>query len=104
LCAVCNGAWFGGGMHIAPGAQVDDGLLDVVVASDITRFQMLSAMGHLYRGTAGSLPQVRVFRGRRVEVSPSVPSGSYRFELDGQLGVAAPAAITVLPRALRLIV
>jgi diacylglycerol kinase (ATP) len=103
LCAVANGGWFGAGMHIAPDASVDDGLLEVIVASDLTRAQMLAALRHLYAGTHATLPFVTVRRARRVEVRPRVPAASHRFELDGQLGLAAPATLTVVPRVLRLL-
>src|SRR5205807_1091283 len=34
---VANGSHFGGGMKIAPGASIDDGLLDAVVLADFTK-------------------------------------------------------------------
>src|SRR5262245_35570986 len=32
LVAVANGPWYGGAFHIAPGASIDDGAFDVVIA------------------------------------------------------------------------
>jgi diacylglycerol kinase (ATP) len=35
--AVCNGQYFGGGMHMAPMARPDDGLFDIVVMHDMSQ-------------------------------------------------------------------
>ena len=35
LAAAANGQYFGGGMHVAPGARLDDGLLDVVIVPEL---------------------------------------------------------------------
>ena len=42
--AVANGAYYGGGMRIAPDARTDDGRLDVCVVGDITRLTALRQM------------------------------------------------------------
>ena len=39
--AIANGAYYGGGMRIAPDARPDDGLLDVCVVGDISRLTAL---------------------------------------------------------------
>src|SRR5205085_493115 len=41
LVAVANGPAYGGGMRISPDARFDDGLLDVVVAGPMSRFELV---------------------------------------------------------------
>ena len=51
LAAAANGSYFGGGMHVAPQAVPDDGLLDVVVVKDVSRPQLWRKLPKVYRGT-----------------------------------------------------
>ena len=50
VAVVANGGWFGGGMHVAPAARVDDGLLDVVVVSGLAGARLLPKLRKLYTG------------------------------------------------------
>ena len=81
MAAVCNGPTIGGATPIAPGASVDDGLLDVMVSS---------ATGPVARGAfAAALPEGRhvqrddvvVVRGREVMVT----GGPVDLVADGEL-------------------
>ncbi|RMD94803.1 MAG: diacylglycerol kinase family lipid kinase, partial [Calditrichaeota bacterium] len=67
LLAVANGQYFGGGMHIAPQAKVDDQQFDVVIVGDIGTFTFLANLRRLYAGTILSHPRVDLFRGRHVK-------------------------------------
>lgn len=105
---VANSAYYGSGMKIAPGALVDDGLLEVVVIGAGLRRDMIRSLPKVYDGSHVDLDQVTVLRGTRVELSADgrgpVPVGG-----DGeQLGVLPalgedPAVIEVRPGALRVI-
>jgi diacylglycerol kinase (ATP) len=67
--AIANGEYYGGGMRIAPGAAVDDGMLDVCIVGNISRVTALRQLANLYRGTHVRHPQVKLRRGRSVEIS-----------------------------------
>ena len=45
---VSNGRYFGGGMHVAPEASLNDNLLDVVVIGGIGKFDLLKSMPMIY--------------------------------------------------------
>jgi diacylglycerol kinase (ATP) len=49
--AIANGAYYGGGMRIAPDAQPDDGRLDLCVVGNISRLTAIRELPNLYRGT-----------------------------------------------------
>ena len=98
--AVANGAYFGGGMWIAPRAQAGDGLLDVVTIGDVGRMLGIRSLPMLYRGTHGRLKQVEFDRARRVEVDSDLPIG---VEADGELVGTTPATFEVIPGALEVI-
>jgi len=100
LAAAANGRYFGGGMHIAPPARIDDGLLDVVVVPGLSRLRLLRELPRIYRGTHLEVPEVLHARGRRLEADAE--PGTVRLEIDGEPLGFLPAEVELLPGALRL--
>jgi len=98
--AIANGAYLGGGMWIAPKAQPDDGLFDVVTIGDVSRTLGIRSLPMLYRGTHGRLDQVEFGRARRVEIDSEQPIG---VEADGELVGNTPAVFEIVPGALEVI-
>lgn len=68
LVAVTNGAFYGGGMHVAPGARVDDALMDLCIVGDLGRAAALRQIPNLYRGRHVDHPRIEMRRARRVQV------------------------------------
>lgn len=101
LATGANGRWFGAGMHVAPEAVLDDGLLDVVVVRALSRLALLAKLRKIYAGTHLSDPAVRHARGRVVEAD--APPGLVPLELDGEPLGTLPARLEVLPAALRVV-
>jgi YegS/Rv2252/BmrU family lipid kinase len=86
----------GGGMKLAPGAVIDDGLLDFIEFGALSRGEILfKVMPGLYKGRHIRHPKVSTSRGR-----------AFRFEcaeqtlvdIDGETVGNLPLAITVLER------
>ena len=98
--AVANGAYLGGGMWIAPRAEPDDGVFDVVTIGDVSRTLGIRSLPMLYRGTHGRLSQVEFGRARRVEIDSEQPIG---VEADGELVGSTPAVFDLIPGALQVI-
>jgi YegS/Rv2252/BmrU family lipid kinase len=96
---VANGRYQGGGMLIAPEAEVDDGLFDILVIGDITKRDFVLNVGKIYRGTHLSHPKIELLKSATVSVAAEVP---VPLELDGEQPGTTPARFEVLPRALRL--
>lgn len=69
LVAVGNGPSFGGGLRITEGAELDDGLLDVVVIGPIGRLDLVRTYPRLFTGRHTTHPQYRHHRARRVGVA-----------------------------------
>lgn len=103
--AIANGGWFGGGMHVAPTARLDDGQLEVVRFGDLARRDFVISLPRLYRGTHYTHPDVTHARGAVVEAAPLGPAGAREIEIeaDGELVGALPARFSVLPAALSLL-
>jgi diacylglycerol kinase (ATP) len=99
---VCNGAWFGGGMRIAPAARPDDGLLDVVLLGALGRAELARWLPTVYWGGHLANPRIRAWRATRVRLTAAAPTP---VQLDGELlGARTPLDISIYPGALRLVI
>ncbi|MGI8846671.1 MAG: diacylglycerol/lipid kinase family protein [Candidatus Dormibacteria bacterium] len=98
---VANGRAFGGGMLIAPRAEIDDGLFDVVIVAEMGRLEALRAMPALYRGNHLGHRAVEVRRGRRVRITAE-DGDELLFDIEGEQVERAPATITCMPGALKV--
>jgi diacylglycerol kinase (ATP) len=104
VCTVImnNGKYGGGGMFTAPGADLTDGLLDVMTVGDVSRPDLLYSLQRIYRGTHLTHPKVDMQQAREVEVSSS--NGRMYLQADGELLGELPARFSVLPAALNIAV
>ena len=59
LVAVGNGPSFGGGLRITEGAELDDGLLDVVLFHPVSKLELLRTYPKLFSGTHTDPPGLR---------------------------------------------
>ena len=98
--AVANASTYGGGMIMAPAAQLDDGLLDVVTSERTSRVHFLRTLPKLFKGTHVEDPSFRVAQSREVRVSADRPFVVYA---DGDPIGELPATIGVLPGAVRVL-
>jgi YegS/Rv2252/BmrU family lipid kinase len=100
--AVANGRYFGGGMHVAPYAEPDDGLFDVIIMGGNRR--PIAAFKSLYTGGHLNIPGVRALRGRKIMAAPVAETGGHAvlIEVDGESAGRLPATFEILPRALNV--
>lgn len=99
LVAVGNAPSYGGGMVICPGADLTDGLLDVVVGGPMGRATLARLTPHVHRGTHVEHPLVHTYRARMVTIAaPGIVGYA-----DGERIAALPLTATCVPRALRLL-
>lgn len=82
LIAVANGRYFGGGMMIAPAAEVDDGQFDIIVIRGMNRIQVLRKIPKIYSGRHLGEPEVDAYRGREVHIH--APAAEVLLEMDGE--------------------
>jgi YegS/Rv2252/BmrU family lipid kinase len=98
---IANCQYFGGSMHVAPKAEPDDGLFDVVVFGNIGSFEAIRSIGDIYKATHVKNPKVQTWRSAQVELlSPE----RVLIDVDGEMCGTLPAKFRVLPKALELVV
>ncbi len=92
--SVANNRAFGGGMFIAPEAELDDGEFDVVIVGEVGKLRFVGNLPKVFKGTHIEEEQVRVFRARHLELSASrsLPRLRRRRAPHRPAGVAARAA------------
>jgi YegS/Rv2252/BmrU family lipid kinase len=99
---ICNSKAYGGGMYAAPQAELDDGLLDVILCAAVPKRRFLfRTLPRVFKGTHLEDPNFSCFKGKTVEVSADRPFVIYA---DGDPLAELPATVRVSPRALRVIV
>ena len=100
LVVAANSERFAKGMRIAPGARVDDGLLDVCVIGDTSFVESIVLLAHVYSGTHVTRPKVRMARVREliIEQERALP-----VQFDGEPGQADRVEVRCVPGALPLV-
>ena len=98
VIAVANGGVIGGGIPIAPEAQADDGLLDVVVVNKICSRNLPARLIGLMRGKILSFPETQFIRAKKVIFS----ADKMRVNIDGEVTDEASVEARLLPKALRI--
>ena len=100
LAGAANGRYFGGGMHLAPVALIDDGELDLILVRGMGKLSLLVNLVRIYRGTHLTHPKVSAHRVREVVITGEKPIA---LEMDGETPGKTPAIIRVCPGALRVL-
>jgi diacylglycerol kinase (ATP) len=98
LVAVGNGPSYGGGLRICEGAEVTDGLLDVVIIKPVSKVGLVRVYPRLFKGTHVTHPAYELHRAKRVSVAAARVVAYADGERIGPLPLtvdAAPAALEV---------
>ena len=98
--AAANNKAYGGGMFLAPDAELDDGELDVVYVTHVGKLRALANLPKVFQGRHVEDDYVHVLRAAEVRISADRPFAVYA---DGDHLADLPATVRVLPRALSLI-
>jgi YegS/Rv2252/BmrU family lipid kinase len=103
LLAVANSTHAGGGMLFAPAAQVDDGLIDLMLTHGLKRSTILRELPRIRRGEHLKNPRVEIVRARHVRIENIEPDDTLLVEADGNVRGHTPAEFRIMPKALRVI-
>ena len=81
FATLANSPQFGNGAKISPGAKVDDGLLDLVVVEETSRFRTICGLPRLFTGTVDRIRGCTINRVTRVVIESDEP---IPFHVDGE--------------------
>ena len=99
LAATANAPFYGSGVKIVPDAIVDDGVLDVCIVADVSRWTVLRMFLRAYSGAHVGHSAVRVVQTRTLQIESD---DSLWIFADGEPMCEVPAKIEVVPSALKV--
>ena len=104
---VANSAYFGAGMKVAPPAQIDDGILDLVVMRHGPKLAFVRALTKIKDGSHVGLEQVSLDRDTEVTLTIGrampVAADGEPLPFAAPLPAGTPLRIRALPSALTVI-
>jgi YegS/Rv2252/BmrU family lipid kinase len=101
--AIANSQAFGGGMYVAPRAELDDGLFDIVtIDSSVGKLRYLANLPKVFKGKHLGDDGVTELHAAGAKVTVSADR-DFAVYADGEHLTDLPATLRVLPRALRVI-
>ena len=99
LGLLANGRFFGGAMHAAPQAELDDGMLDLLMLKEISVAKFLWHLPKIYKGTHLKIPEVYF---QKVRKFTALSSEQVILDIDGESPGYLEATFEILPRILNL--
>lgn len=104
LCAIGNGAFYGGGFKPLPYASLSDGMLDICVVNNVSRAQFIRLVDAYKKGEHVVPANRDILRYRRCRSVVMKFSTAQNVCMDGEIMQLTECCIEVVPRALRLVV
>jgi diacylglycerol kinase (ATP) len=96
---ICNSTKTGGNMIMAPDAKIDDGLLDVILLNDISKFNLLKVFPQIFKGTHVNDSHVETFKGKHIKIVTETPQ---RLTPDGEVFGTTPIEVSILPNKITM--
>lgn len=98
--AVANGSYHGGGMCVAPGADLYDGIFQVTVIGDLKTHEVFMNLPKLYNGRIYDHQKIVKLTGR--EIWASSPQ-EVLVDMDGEQPGRLPVHVEIIPSAINII-
>ena len=101
LVAVANGRYYGGGMKIAPQAEIEDGYFDICIINRISKVKLLRLFPTIFSGEHVRVEEVEMLRGKTIKID-----GLERLmiNVDGDIIGEAPVSMTICPDMIQVFV
>jgi diacylglycerol kinase (ATP) len=103
LVAVGNALYCGGGMMLSPDARLDDGMLDVITASGLSRANVVTELSRVHTGGHVNNPKVTITQGTIVRIETLLLQDAMPLEADGNVRGVTPVQFQIMPGALRFL-
>lgn len=102
ILSICTGIgkYNGGGMIPLPDSVIDDGLFDVSVFTDISKFEVMLNIKKLYNGSLYKFNKIKKFQGKKVTIEFDEPC---LIEADGEIFGRGPFTLENIPGSIRVI-
>ena len=101
LLAVANGRFYGGGMQVAPKADLEDGLFDICHIRDVSIIRRLFLFPRLIKGKHESIEQVTFYKVEKVVLQSAT---EISLNVDGEIFREKEFIFELMPKAIKIIV
>ncbi len=102
LLTIANAGQYGNNAYIAPGAKIDDGLLDICIFRPFPRFKSIILGLRLFSRTIDKSKYLDTCQGREIIIQRAK---KIRMHLDGEpVKMKNRVKVTILPKSLKVIV
>ncbi|MCF6335595.1 MAG: diacylglycerol kinase family lipid kinase [Spirochaetales bacterium] len=96
---ICNSQYTGGDMLMAPGARINDGVLDIVILNKVSRIKLLSLFPKIFKGTHILDPAVEVLHGKKISLKSITPLA---LTPDGETFGNTPIEVSICPKKIKM--
>jgi diacylglycerol kinase (ATP) len=100
LASVLNTPTYGAGVHLAPGADIGDGLLEVVLLENLNLYEVMAMLPRLIGSGELRTSRLKRWRIQRVRLTTA---RSCVFHGDGEIIGPTPVEIEAVPRAIQVL-
>lgn len=98
---IANGQYFGGGMQVAPHAQMDDGVFEIVILGNLNKLELIKSFPTIYKGTHVNNKKVKFYSGNRVIVKCSEKA---LIEIDGEQPGTNDAEFELVKNGIKILI
>lgn len=100
MISVANAPFYGGGMKIAPQAVMDDGMLDICIVKEISKFELLRQFPKVFKGTHVTHPRIMMATGKTIKITSNEARDLFA---DGEHAGKLPVECTIGTRTIKVL-
>ena len=90
----------GKGMKAAPGAKLDDGLIDIIILkSNISKFELILLLPKIFSGKHIFSKNIEYIQAKKINI---IPEKNEILNIDGEMKCLTPVHISILPKAIEI--
>lgn len=101
LTAFANGKYYGGGMKVAPDADLQDGFFDICAIDKLSRMKMLTLFPKLIKGAHKEIKEVSFYKAKKIEV---ISKEDITVNIDGEIAKRKNVIFELIPKGINFIV
>lgn len=100
LTAIANGKFYGGGMKVAPMAELSDGRFDICHIKKVSPFKVIRLFPKLIKGVHGEIKEVSFYKSKKVRI---ICDEEIAVNIDGELLQMKEIAFDMVPKAIEVV-
>ena len=98
LIAIANGLSYGGGMKVCPAAQLQDGLLDIMILAPVSKFEFIRIFPSVFKGLHMTQPAFSIVQGRSIQITADAVGYA-----DGERIGNLPLNVSISPNRMKVL-